>query len=55
VAKIKNQFIRTFLVKFDPAEKSASKIKDFLMSRYHILLQEKGMNGLRVDFDVDPY
>ena len=55
VAKVKNQFIRTFLVKFDPAEKSASKIKDFLMSRYHILLQEKGMNGLRVDFDVDPY
>lgn len=55
VAKVKNQFIRVFMVKFKPEEKSANKIKQFLWSRYTMILQEKGMNGLRVDFDVDPY
>ena len=54
IARVKNQYIQQFLIKFDPQQHSASRIKEYLLQQRLRLLQADGMNALQVDFDVDP-
>ena len=54
IARVKNQYIQQFLIKFDPQQHSASRIKEYLLQQRLRLLQAEGMNALQVDFDVDP-
>lgn len=54
VSKIKNQYIQQFLIKFDSEKYNAAKVKVFLLQQKDRLLQMDGMNGVVVDFVVDP-
>jgi primosomal protein N' (replication factor Y) len=54
IARVKNQYIQQFLIKFDAQQHSAAKIKEYLWQQRLRLLQGEGMNALQVDFDVDP-
>ncbi len=54
VSRVKNQYIQQFLIKFDPQQHAAHRIKEYLLQKRLWLLQCEGMNALQIDFDVDP-
>ena len=54
IARVKNQYLQQFLIKFDAQQHSAAKIKEYLLQQRLRLLQMEGMNALQIDFDVDP-
>ena len=54
IARVKNQYLQQFLIKFDAQQHSAAKIKEYLLHQRLRLLQMEGMNALQIDFDVDP-
>lgn len=54
IARVKNQYLQQFLIKFDAQQHSAAKIKEYLLLQRFRLLQMEGMNALQIDFDVDP-
>jgi len=54
IARAKGMYIQQFIVKYDPPQDSASKLKSYLLQQRLWLLQYVGMNSLQIDFDVDP-
>lgn len=55
VSKIRNMYIQQFMIKLDVSAQNSSRVKQYLLQKKEELIFAENMNGVYVDFNVDPY
>lgn len=55
ISKIRNLYMRNFLIKMDPEKDNAAQIKEFIAKTFDYLVQKDSIKGLLLAVDVDCY
>ncbi len=55
ISKIRNLYLRNFLIKMDPEKDNAAQIKEFIAKTFDYLVQKDSIKGLLMATDVDCY
>jgi primosomal protein N' (replication factor Y) len=55
VSKIRNMYIQQFMIKLDVSAQNSTRVKQYLLQKKEELIFAENMNGVYVEFNVDPY